>query len=122
MKTFFPRSPLLPSMPPLSSALLLRHTNGAASPARRLGVLPTHAQAPVVPQTAVRADLLQPLQVVAQLAVDAVRQDLAVFAVDNVALPVEEPRGDLVLRRVLDDGHEALELLRRELTGTILRK
>jgi hypothetical protein len=37
-------------------------------------------------------------------------------------LPVEEPRGDLVLRRVLDDGHEALELLRRELTGTILRK
>lgn len=76
-------------------------------------------QAPVVPQTSVRADLLQSLQVVAQLAVDAVGEDLAVLAVDDVALPVQEPRRDLVLRWVLDDGYDALEFFGCELSGAV---
>ena len=72
-------------------------------------MLSTHAQAPVVPQTTMRTDLLQPLQVLTQLAVHAVGQDLAVLAVHDVALPVEEPDGDFVLSRVLDDGDDAFE-------------
>ena len=62
-------------------------------------------------------NLLQPLQVVTHLRVHAVRQNLEVLAVDNVLLPVEEPRRDLELRRVLDDGHDALQLVRVELAG-----
>lgn len=62
-------------------------------------------------QPTMRPDLLQPLQILAQLAVHAVRQHLRVLAVHNVALPVQEPRRDLVLRRVLDDGHDPLEFL-----------
>jgi len=42
------------------------------------------------------ADLLEALQIVTELAVDAVGEDLGVLAVDDVALPVEEPGGDLV--------------------------
>lgn len=38
-----------------------------------------------------RADLLEALEILAQLGVDTVGEDLAVLAVDNVALPVEEP-------------------------------
>lgn len=72
-----------------------------------------------MPQTPVRTDLLQPLQVVTQLAVDTVGHDLGVLAVDNVALTVEEPRGDLVLGRVLDDGDDALEFFGGEFTGTV---
>lgn len=72
-----------------------------------------------MPQTSVRADLLQSLQVVAQLAVDAVGEDLAVLAVDDVALPVQEPRRDLVLRWVLDDGYDALEFFGCELSGAV---
>ena len=98
---------LSPDSTPLS--LLLRHTNRTPSPARRLTVLSTHPQAPVVPQTTMGADLLQPLQVLTQLAVHAVGQDLAIFAVHNVALAVEEPGRDLVLGWILDDGDDALE-------------
>lgn len=64
-----------------------------------------------------RADLLQPLQIVTEFGVDGVRQNLAVLAVDNVALPVQEPCWDLELRGVLDDGDDALELVRVEVSG-----
>lgn len=65
------------------------------------------------------ADLLQALKVLTELGVDAVCENLAILAVDDVALPVEEPRGDLVLRRVLEDRDDTLELFGGELTGTV---
>jgi hypothetical protein len=64
------------------------------------------------------ADLLEALQIITQLAVDAVGEDLRVLAVDDVALPVEEPCRDLVLGGVLDDGDDALEFFGSELAGT----
>ena len=96
---------------------LLRHTHSPSSPSRRLAVLSAHSQAPVVPQSAMSADLLQPLQVLTQLAVHTVRQDLAILAVHDVALPVEEPVWNLVLSRALDDGDDALEFFGGEFTG-----
>jgi hypothetical protein len=59
-------------------------------------VLSTDTEAPVVAETTVSADLLEALEVVTELGVDTVGEDLAVLAIDNVALPVEEPAGDLV--------------------------
>lgn len=47
-------------------------------------------------ETTVSADLLQALKVVTELAVDTVGKGLAVLAIDDIALPVEEPGGDLV--------------------------
>ena len=69
-------------------------------------------------ETTVGADLLQALEIVTELGVDTVGEDLSVLAVDNVALPVEEPGGDLVLGRGLEDGDDALELFGGELTST----
>lgn len=63
------------------------------------------------------ADLLQSLQVLTELAVHTVGQDLVVLAVHNVALSVEEPRWDLVLGWVLDNGDNALEFFRGKLAG-----
>ena len=59
-------------------------------------MLAADAEAPVVTETTVSADLLQALEVLTELGVDTVGEDLVVLAVDNVALPVEEPGGDLV--------------------------
>jgi hypothetical protein len=72
-----------------------------------------------VTETTVSADLLQALKIVTELGVDAVGEDLTVLAVDNVALSVEEPGGDLVLGRVLEDGNDSLELFGVELTSTM---
>jgi hypothetical protein len=44
----------------------------------------------------VSADLLQALQVVTELAVHTVGEDLAVLAINNIALSVKEPGGDFV--------------------------
>lgn len=49
-------------------------------------------------ETTVSTDLLQTLEILTELGVDTVGEDLRVLAVDNVALPVEEPGGDLVCR------------------------
>jgi hypothetical protein len=83
-------------------------------------VLTTDTETPVVAETSVGTDLLQSLEIVTELGVDTVGEDLEVLAVDNVALSVEEPRGDLVLGGVLDDGDNALELFRGEFTSTVL--
>jgi hypothetical protein len=72
-----------------------------------------------VTQTTMRADLLQSFQIITELGVDTVGEDLRVFAVDNVALSVEEPAGDLVLGGVLDDGNDSLEFFGCEFTGAI---
>jgi hypothetical protein len=98
-------------------------------------VLTTDTEAPVVTETTVSADLLQALKVVTELGVDTVGKGLAVLAIDDIALPVEEPAGDLVcdvlddipckrvsqhtLRRVLDDGDDTLKLFRGEVTGAL---
>jgi hypothetical protein len=76
---------------PLFLTLLLRHTDRATSAARRLGVLTTDAETPVVAETSVGADLLEALQILAQFAVNTVGKDLRVLSIDNVALSVEEP-------------------------------
>ena len=99
-------------------------------------MLTTDTEAPVVTETTVSADLLQALEIVTELAVDTVGEYLAVLAIDDIALPVEEPAGDLVcamsetvmkpeysaqhtLERVLDDGDDALKLFGGEVTGAL---
>ena len=66
-----------------------------------LGVLTPDAEAPVVTQATVGADLLQTLEVLTKLVVEDVGHHLGSLAVLDVALPVEEPIGDLVLAGVL---------------------
>ena len=85
-----------------------------------LGVLTTHTEAPEMPETTVRPDLLQPLKVVTDLRVHSVGKDLRVLAIDNVSLPVQEPCRDLELGWVLKDGNDTLELIRVELTSPAL--
>lgn len=97
--------------------LLLGDTDGPAATTSGLGVLTTDTQAPVVSETTVGADLLQPLQVVTELGVDSVGENLVVLAVDDVALSVEEPGGDLVLGRVLDDGDDTLKFFGGKFTS-----
>jgi hypothetical protein len=103
------------------TTLLLGDTDGPATATGGLGVLTADAEAPVVTETTVGADLLEALEVLAELGGDAVGEDLRVLAVDDIALTVEEPAGDLVLAGVLDDGDDALELLGGELTGTLVQ-
>ena len=87
----------------------------------RLGVLSPDTETPVVTKTTVGTDLLQPLQIVTELRVDGVRQNLAVLAIDDITLPVQEPCGDLELGGVLDDCDETLEFVRVELSSPVLK-
>ena len=100
--------------------LLLADTDGPATTTSGLGVLTTDAEAPVVTKTSVGADLLQSLEIITELGVDAVGEDLEVLAVNDIALSVEEPGGDLVLGGVLDDGDDVLKLFRGKLTGAAI--
>jgi len=101
--------------------LLLRHTDGASTAPSRLGVLATHAKAPEVSQAAVSADLLETLEILANLAVESVGHDLRILAVLDVLLSVEEPIGDLVLARVRHDRYHLLHLILSQLPGSLAR-
>jgi hypothetical protein len=85
---------------------------------RGLGVLSSNLETPVVPQTPVRPDLLEPLEVISHLLVDDVGQEVGRFTVGHVFLSVKEPCWDLELGWVLHDGDDSLELIGVELSGT----
>lgn len=104
------------------TTLLLGDTDGSATATSGLGVLTTDTETPVVSETTVGADLLQALEILTELGVDTVGKDVGVLAIDDIALSVQEPGGDLVLGRVLDDGDDSLELFRGELTGAVKTK
>jgi hypothetical protein len=81
-------------------------------------MLSPHTQPPDMSEPTVSSDLLQSLEIISQLRVNAVGKDLRVFAVDDIFLSVEEPGGNFVVGWVLDDGHDALEFVRVEVSGT----
>ena len=81
---------------------LLGHSDCLALVTGGLGVLAPHTEAPVVTKTTVGADLLQTLEILTKLVVEDVGHHLGSLAVLDVALPVEEPIGDLVLTGVLE--------------------
>ena len=68
-------------------------------------------------QATVGTDLLEALEVLAQLHVERVGDDLRELAVLHVLLPVQHPVRHLELARVLDDRHQTLNLLLRQLTS-----
>jgi len=104
-----------------TSLLALISANRASSPASSgLGVLSTHLDSPPVAETTVRAHVLQSLQVLTELGVEDVSSDLRVLAGADVLLSVQEPLRDLELERVLDDGNEALNLVRLELSSALV--
>jgi hypothetical protein len=84
-----------------------------------LGVLASDLETPVVSKTSVGTDLLETLKVLTELVVKLVDKQVGVLALSEVTLSVKEPAGDLVLRGVLDDGDNSLELFDSEFTSSL---
>jgi len=101
-------------------SLLVGNTDGVAVATGGLGVLATNANAPIVAETTVAADLLQVLKVITKTNIDLLGVPLLVLAVALVAAAVKEPDGDLELLRLGDNLKDALNLLGLELTSTEL--
>jgi len=97
---------------------LLGHSDSLALVTGGLGVLTPDTEAPIVTETTVGTDLLQTLEVLTKLVVEDVGHHLGSLAVLDVALPVKEPIGDLVLAGVLHDGDQLLNLLLVEFSGS----
>lgn len=86
-----------------------------------LGVLTTHANAPVVSQTTMKADALHTLNVLAQGLVQKVGVFLRSLAVLDVALPVQHPRRDLELKRFADHSHDLVHFISGQLSGALVQ-
>lgn len=69
-------------------------------------MLTTDTETPVVTETTVSTDLLQALKIFTELGGNTVGEDLAVLAIDDIALPVEEPGRNLVYVCVSDSAME----------------
>lgn len=73
-------------------------------------VLTTDAETEGMTDTAVHVHLLHALKIFAELDINTVGDELLGLAVLDVALTVDEPRGDLVLHGVGDDVGDLLDL------------
>merc|ERR1719330_720664 len=105
-----------------TSLFLLGDADSLAATSSGLSVLATHTNTPVVTQPPVSTNLLQSLQVLAQLVVQEVGHQLAGLAILAVLLPVEEVVGDLVLAWILHDGDDLLHLLLAQLSGPLVQR
>lgn len=83
-------------------------------------MLATNLDAPEVSETTVGSHVLQSLEVLTELGVENVCGNLGVLARSDILLSVEEPLRDLELQRVLDDGDKSLNLIRLELTSSLV--
>ena len=81
--------------------------------------LTAHANTPVVTQTSVVSNLLQTLEIVAQLGVQLVGHQLRELPILEVVLSVQEPVRDAELSRVAHDHHQRFELGGAELTRAL---
>jgi len=104
-----------------SLTLLLRHTDSSSTTASSLGVLSSDTETPVMSETPVSTDFLEPLQILTELVVEGVGKNLRVLSVDNITLTIEEPGGDLILGRVLDDSDDTLKLFGGKFTSALVQ-
>lgn len=65
------------------------------------------------------SDLLQPLEILADLAVEGVRHNLRILAILDVLLSVQKPVRNLVLARITHNGYELLYLSIKSTTKII---
>jgi hypothetical protein len=85
-----------------------------------LGTHAAHLDAPIVTQTAVRANLLQALEIITKGDIDGVGEDVRVLARGELFATVEKPDRNLELARVLHNGHDAINLGGGALAGTLV--
>ena len=108
--------------------LLGRDTHRLSETTRRLGVLTTDLQVPVVAQTTVGTvhhsthpllpHLLQTVQILTQTSLQVVGDNLLVLAGLHILLSVQEPLRDVVLQRIGNDSNQSVNLLVAQLSGT----
>ena len=98
---------------------LLGHAHGLASATCGAGALATHTQTPPMSQTTMSADFLETFEVLAQLAVQPVGHHLSRGAFMHILSAVEEPCGNAVALRVLDDAHDLFNLRVVEFSCTL---
>jgi len=103
--------------PQQSLLLLVRDTDSASTTTSSLGVLSADTEAPVVTETTVRANTLEALEVLTELVVKTVGENLGGLAVLGILLSVQEPGGDLVVQRVLQDLNNLVDLLSAQLSS-----
>ena len=84
-------------------------------------VLTTDAETEGVTDTTVHVHLLHAFKIFAKLDVDGVGDELFSLAVLDVALTVDEPRGDLVLQGISDDVRDLFDLSGGEGTSAAVR-
>jgi hypothetical protein len=84
-------------------------------------MLTTDAQVPEMTETAMEADLLHALKVLAKLDIDNVRHNVEVLAIGTVLLTIQEPVWDIELTRVLDHSNDSLNLVVGELTSALVK-
>ena len=64
-------------------------------------------------------DLLQTFKIITVLGVKDVRDNLRRLTIDNILLSVKEPRRNLVLSGVLENGDNTFQFFRRKLTSSL---
>lgn len=82
-------------------------------------MLTSDLETPVMSKTSVGTDLLKTLKILTELVVKLIDKQVRVLTVSEVTLSVQEPRRNLVLRGVLDNGNNSLELFNSKFTSSL---
>jgi hypothetical protein len=101
-------------------SLFQNNINLSTSASSGTGVLSTNTDSPPVPKTTVSTDLLHPLNIITELSIEVLSKDLGVLSGLEILLSVQEPKRDLELTGVLDDGNNLFDFISGELSCALV--
>jgi len=67
-----------------------------------------------------RSNLLHPLNIIPQLSIKILRKHLHILPRLEILLPIQKPQGDLELPGILNNRHQFLDLVCRQLPGAFV--
>merc|ERR1712035_307092 len=102
------------------SVLLLGYTDSFPLVTSRCCMLTTYTKSPVMSQTAVCFDLLQPLQILTQFVLQSISEDLRVFSIFDVFRSIQVVVRNLILSWILHDGDQSLNFFITQFTCTFV--
>mmetsp|Transcript_46774 Transcript_46774/g.134738 ORF Transcript_46774/g.134738 Transcript_46774/m.134738 type:complete len:170 (-) Transcript_46774:10-519(-) len=86
----------------------------------RASVLSTNSDSPPVTKTTVSSDLLKTLDIITKLSINVLGKDLVVLSCLEILLSVQEPKRNLELAGVLDDGNKLFNLIGSKFSGSLV--
>ena len=83
-------------------------------------MLSTNTNTPPVTKTTMGSNFLETFNIITKFGIHTLRKDLRVLSRFEILLTIQKPKWNFELTRILNNGHELFNFIRRQFSGTLI--